>query len=294
MTPLPEGAAAKAFQLQQSAEQSARAADTAEAGIKELLVAQTKLERERDTLAERRQSDEAASEPLNGVLAKLRSVEAEIETLTEVRRRQAERAENDQAVLRSLRKWLMTVPSHAEVVMAAPVKPSRHKDTAKAITQVRRQLEEVKSKRREIAQAPEPIGDTKAKAREYVRQLAESAMARVELDARRISLRFETDAGRDFRLLQILAWFDPDLMLTRIEEELDKVAPSDAKAISRPDKQRRFAELDQAELDLERKDEQLVLEAIASGQHTLRREQANPLAVLGVEIRPMARQQQAA
>jgi hypothetical protein len=71
-----------------------------------------------------------------------------------------------------------------------------------------------------------------------------------------------------------------------MKQYFDQVVDQVQDGISREERQRRIAELEAKILDLEHQEESLVVAALAQGLEVHRRPNANPLALLGLEVVP--------
>lgn len=294
MSELPQAAAAKVFRLQESAKRANEAANAAAATIAELERMRADLAYKQDVLADRR--DELGKKQLIAVAKEIEKIEGDLAASNESQAQSRERAQNDAAILKLIDRWLTTLSPGLDLVMfdVSTLKLPESGDLVKAIEETREEIAGLKLTRRAIHSAPEPLRNIRDRAREFVAQLAAGSCPKVEVGRGDIRVSFGMEAAGDHRFLRILAWVEPDQLAARVEAELKKVAPDEKKAMTKAEKRSTLADIDRAELELERIDELLVEEARARNIHVLRRTKADATAVLGIAVRGAASKRKAA
>jgi len=268
MTSLPSSANAKLIRIQGLATDSRDAATSAHRRITEIKYA----------LA----TDEVKREDVD-------KLHAEMERLERVRTDQNARYSVLAGLATALTAWHRSVSPHVEIVMAKPVvaKTARGETIADAVERIRSEIKGRRSKLNEIRNAPRPKSALKAMAKGYVAELAKLGSPRVTTARGTFDVSFASEAAYGFgprRVSELLAWLDPERFEKRIVEEIAAM-PEPTLVLTDDEKAKMVAETSE-ELDrLERVEEALIEQAHAQGQEILRRDNASPLAVLGVRLR---------
>jgi hypothetical protein len=147
---------------------------------------------------------------------------------------------------------------------------------------------EIDSLRRQLAatrQAPLPPTEQQRLAEEYVAGLMGGGRPQqINFHRDRLTLRWRDDvvASRD-DVLAMLAWVAPERVHAALARDI-REQPVRPDAMPAAERLRRVAELETQLLDLERREEALVLRAAGDGLEILRRPDASPVAVLGVAV----------
>jgi hypothetical protein len=196
---------------------------------------------------------------------------------------QARHRQFDQLVSH-LGSWLRALSPNADLVDARPAKLATKKGEkiSDAVFRIRQEIETHQAELALIKQAKPPVAELKQKARDYVRDLAKRGAPAIKADHAAFEVTFQTTGWSSAVQLHLaLAWLDPELLIKRLEQEIDQM-PKPALALTANEKADRWASL-QSELSaLGRKEEYLIESAADDGQEIARRVDADPAAVLNV------------
>ena len=177
--------------------------------------------------------------------------------------------------------------------------PSPHKGerAVDAVERCRRRLRELDADRHRVASAPWPSAEAKRRARAEIDKLAErgqpSALSLVESPDGSINWpeRPVTDAvigGRlvsavgDPSALALLFWLHRETIIERINEQIDANS-DDANSLTAEQRTEQIGEIDRDRLAVQREEEFWINAAIDGGTNILRRPDADPRAVLGLD-----------
>jgi hypothetical protein len=87
-----------------------------------------------------------------------------------------------------------------------------------------------------------------------------------------------------------LAWLSPEALITKLHAEIDTLNLNDARAVPAAERAGRIADLEAQILRAERTEESFVEQAERVGEYIARRPDANPLAILGLQVKVLAAQ----
>lgn len=186
-----------------------------------------------------------------------------------------------------IRRFLMELPANVELEDAPrdKVQPRKGESLSDAIKRVQQEIRDAQSDVRKLYQAGPRAADLKRAARAYVRGLAETGRPKITGTHEKFEIEFQTG---QFTLAPnmraILAWLDPVALTKRLEDEIDAM-PVPALALSSKEKNERLGVAKAKLLVLEREEEALIEAAYDDGQQIVRRYDADPAAILGVQIK---------
>ncbi|MBR2120657.1 MAG: hypothetical protein IJ935_18835 [Afipia sp.] len=153
------------------------------------------------------------------------------------------------------------------------------------INRVRAEIRTTQSDVRKLYHAGPRAADVKRAARNFVRGLAENGRPKITATHESFEVEFQTGGFTVApNIRAILAWLDPEALTKRLEDEIDAM-PVPALALSLKEKNERLAVAKDALLVLERAEEALIEAAYDDGEQIVRRYDADPQAILGVQIR---------
>lgn len=186
-----------------------------------------------------------------------------------------------------LRRFFMELPASIDLEDAPREKVQLHKgeSLSDAIKRVRLEISAAQSDLRKLSQAGPRAADLKRAARNYVMRLAETGRPKITATHEKFEIEFQTGG---FTLAPnvraIFSWLDPNALIKRLEDEIDAL-PVPALTLSLKEKNERLAVAKTKVLILEREEEALIEAASADGQQIVRRYDADPQAILGVQIK---------
>lgn len=217
----------------------------------------------------------------------LEAEEAELSRLQGLRAQQHRRhTEMSNSVMR-VRRFMMELPAGIEIEDAPREKtqPQKGESWSDAINRVRREIATLQSNVRETLKAGPRAADLKRAAKNYVKGLTDIGRPRIIATHEAFELAFESGSFAGVpNMRAILAWFDPDTLLARLEDEIDAL-PVPALTLSLKEKNERLTVAKANLLSLEREEEALIESAADDGHHVTRRHDADPRAILGVRIK---------
>jgi hypothetical protein len=152
-----------------------------------------------------------------------------------------------------------------------------------AIANVRREIADLGQQLGRTKLAPLPKAEQTKLVEEYVVRLFRQGAPSVGIVQDRLRVLWKGDTVMPEDTAALLAWIAPDAFCRAIERELAEV-PVRADAMPAGERIRRVEELSAQLLVLERKEEHLIETAAADGVEVLRRPDADPRAVLGLQI----------
>ena len=187
-----------------------------------------------------------------------------------------------------VRQFLMALPATV-MLEDAPrerVKPRKGESISDALQRVRKDISGLASDLRKLYQAGPRAADLKRAAKNYVNGLAQTGRPKITASHEKFEMAFETGAYTLApNVRAILAWFDPDGLIRRLEDEIDAL-PVPPLTLSAKEKNERIATAKANMLAAEREEEALIELASDSGQQIIRRYHADPAAILGVVVKP--------
>jgi hypothetical protein len=170
-----------------------------------------------------------------------------------------------------------------EVAPAVSVALKNGETLSAAIGSVREEIAATKRDLQSVRSAPMPASELKRLAEERVVSLMRQGKVGVAIVRDELKLSFKGDMAAPEDVLALLSWFAPEQLLRRLEYEIDQL-PARDDALSADARIKRAAELEAQLLELERREEALVMRAADDGLDVLRRPDANPCCVLGVVV----------
>jgi hypothetical protein len=184
-----------------------------------------------------------------------------------------------------VQQWI--VQQRADVALASvPLVPAdlgAGETPSAAIATVRDEIAALGQQLATVRRAPLPLAEKRKLVDDYVVRLIRQGRPSVTVvnGALRVTFRGDMAAAED--VLALLAWGRSGLVCDALDREVEKL-PEHADPMPTAERLARVAEIEGQMLDLERREEALVLRAAGDGLEVLRRPDASPLAVLGVMI----------
>lgn len=185
------------------------------------------------------------------------------------------------ASLLSLLRLYRNKTAHVELEDAPRITPRLKpgEPLPDAVKRVRDEIERLGIERGKVSQALLPLAEQKAQAAHYVNELRQGVRVRLKFEP--FEVVFDTNSA-GFSFVRWLAWFAPDALKKRLQDEIENQTPADALILSGPERKQRLSEI-KARLDrLNREEEALIVQAQETEHEILRRIDADPAAVLGV------------
>jgi hypothetical protein len=194
------------------------------------------------------------------------------------------------ALCTHVRQWLASLPPNAVLEPAEPVtaKLRQNETLAQAIERLRDEIAAAENNLRVVKAAPLLKSELKAAASLLVQQLAQRGRPKVSAGRDGLKVAFTADpradtfAHRD-DIAALLCWQNQAAMVSAIEREIDALSETQP-AMSAAEQSKRASELAGQLLELERQEEALIDKAASEGVDIPRRENASPVAVLGITV----------
>jgi hypothetical protein len=191
----------------------------------------------------------------------------------------------------SVSTWLMQLSPNVEL-RDTPNKfyILEDKDLISAADRCHADIVKLSQQRLSVARALLPLEVLHSQIDAHVEALAARARPSITVDRDQLSVRHSSDSHGvgSSAAVPLLAWLMPDAMRQRLREEIDARRASDSErnlpVLSVSERKAQLAELDARILELGREEEFFILEAAAEGTTIRRRDNADPVAILGVEI----------
>jgi hypothetical protein len=247
------------------------------------------------TLTELTLARDAALDSMRGAQGRMNSLPADAanqmrERLTVERDRHGERHRQLSMLVSRLNQYCVELrlpPRTAlELAPAIDIKLAPGETVAQAIGSVRAEIAALKQQMVAVRSAPLKRSSQQEAIGAYLSRLSQQARPRIGFDARgnaRVAWTEDLVASKD-DLLGLLAFtFGVEQLSAAFARELE-LEPERADALTPLERERRIAELSASLLALERREEELISRAANDGVEVLRRPDAAPLAVFGVEI----------
>lgn len=214
-----------------------------------------------------------------------RDEQEEIQRLEGIKEQQQRRHLELANINMKVRRFLMQLPPHAvlEDALREKARPRKGESPLDAINRIREEVRAAQSEVRKLYQAGPRVADLKRAAKRYVDELA--ARPTITATHEKFDLTFDNGssaAGPNIRA--ILAWVYPEALLKRLEDEIDAM-PVPELALSLKEKNERLAVAKEKLLALEYSEEILIESAYDDGEQIVRRFDADPQAILGVQIK---------
>jgi hypothetical protein len=151
---------------------------------------------------------------------------------------------------------------------------------------VRSQITALKTELVELASAPLPSAELKARIREYVGTLASRGAPRIDVSGERFRVSFDdVDVlGNPLGVASIVAWIEPGALAQRLEASIMAMTGGH-KGVSAREREQRAAGIADQVLRFERHEESLVEALLGGGVDVQRRLDCSPMAILQVTIK---------
>jgi hypothetical protein len=304
---LPEPAREKLLELRRRNDDAGDVLRTISARRQELHLDRQRAWQSLQRLENHRVGNLLLPEDHSGLVAARNNVAALDAQLTELRRREETAQSRRWKGLNRVEKWIVGLPAGAVLEIAEPPVLPRRKADAAAIDARREEIRRIRAEVHQLRSALVPASEAKERLRREIDKLAGKGAvgALTLLEARGGGLVWPIITGRaelfghaqlpdgfaqlvGFAGLEILdtaalfCWLHRDALLERLEQEIDDCA-DDAAAISAADRSAKETGLLAALLEQERIEELLIELAASEGRDIIRRDDADPRAVLGVQ-----------
>jgi hypothetical protein len=202
-------------------------------------------------------------------------------------------------LVESLERFLERLGNRETTLFKGSSPPRRQKgeSLAEGVERCRRRIRELDADQHRIRSAPWPSAEAKQRARAEIEKLAERGQPNVlsliespngsigwaerKFNDIRLGDRMLTAVG-DPSALALLIWLHRDTLIERIEQEIDLVA-DDQHALTSAQRVELLKPIERDRLAAERAEDVLVGAAIEEGATILRRCDADPRAVLGLD-----------
>jgi len=231
-------------------------------------------------------------------LARLEDSTARLGRLNSIVEARSHQSQELGRLVGSLERYLESLGDR-ETTLYKGSTPRRQKSESfiDAVERCRRHLRELNSDRHRVRSAPWPSAEAKQRARAEILKLAERGQPNVlsvienpdasidwaerQFSDVRIGDRVVTAIG-DPSALVLLVWLHHELLIQRIEQQIDLVA-DDQNALTSAQRAEKLKPIEKDRLAAEREEEFLIGSAIEEGANILRRSDADPRAVLGLD-----------
>jgi len=217
----------------------------------------------------------------------IRHCKAEKDRADRNRMDRQERASAHRSIIQlNLIPWIERWPSDARLKPSQPVVVNSKLlgNLQAALDKCRGDNQHLTNKRAAVLAAPLSSTEAKRRARVQVMSLVKQGEPTVFdlIEHRKSVFRWPLSKVKDVPdAIAILAWYDPEGLIRRIEETIDQRA-DDANSLSDAEMAKQVKEIDAALLYSERLEEAVICAAEQVGQPMLRRVDADPRAVLGL------------
>jgi hypothetical protein len=194
----------------------------------------------------------------------------------------------------------MQVPAHMEIYETeAPIKETVSDSEAveDGVLRCREEILRLSAEKASVAIATPPLTDLHLAANVHVEALAKRGAPRIAVVNGQLSVRpsvieaggnIGSPTGKHEGTLAHLAWLFPEALRDRLHQEIDRQHEADVKrgvlVMSCAERDARIAAIDREVLLLEREEEFLVELGETFELHLPRRDDADPRAVLGIEV----------
>jgi hypothetical protein len=206
------------------------------------------------------------------------------EQLERAERQRTERWQTLGRTVTRIEEWLAKQQRPLAACEVEAPKLAKGADLPAEIEKARDLLQALAAERRKIEAAPVPTTEAQQRIRRFV--AGRAARVRVGgLLTREGVVRFPQDEvhGVGLSPVDLACFLDPDRMARRLEAEFLERAETAGEPLSELDQTRALKAIDDRILTAERREEALVCLAEEAGSDVLRRPDADPRAVLGVE-----------
>jgi hypothetical protein len=189
------------------------------------------------------------------------------------------------ALVHHINQWWMEL--RGVVLESAPAIAIKLKDgqtLVEAIEATRGEIAALNAQLATVRRAPLPAGDQRQLAEAFVARQASMARPSVAVVGDQVRVAFrDSVVGATDDVLALACWIQPEAVLTALTREIEQM-PTPINPLPANERKARVAELEQQSLELERREEALIMRAAGDGVELLRRPDAAPAAVLGVVI----------
>jgi hypothetical protein len=215
-----------------------------------------------------------------------------VERLQQRRADQSRKHSELMGLINAVKAWLNHLPAGTtlEPVEPVSVELAEGEKVLAVIQRTRDSISALQSRLSNVSTAPPPKSVLKKQAAELVAERAKRGAPNREIGSR----GFKADwPNGDFLtkkdVADMFAYYLPDAVTKRDEQWIDET-PTRSDALSAEERERRSAELSSQIETLERSEESLIQQAASDGIEIARREDADPRAVLGVQVQRRAAQ----
>lgn len=231
--------------------------------------------------------------------AKIDGLMAQRQALSPILAERNARAGEVTAIFVKLRAWAEKLSAGTRLAEAVAPDVGSKPVTVERIMAVRAEIEALEDERAAVTNAPPAAAELKAKIKDSVAALIKSPdcprpdMSRFIAGKGPIKppylknqygnvghVLFEGDSN----VFGLLAWLDPDRLITRLCDEVDASGNDTKTEMADADRASRLSEIETEILALDRQEEALIEGAKAAGHDIRRRSSASPLALLGIEF----------
>jgi len=189
--------------------------------------------------------------------------------------------------LAKIKYCIENTPANRSFVDVPLIEPTEHEgDYRGAVIHIRQEIHSATLGLKVTQRAAPPIAERKDAATKYVLDLKRRLPPKMKATHEKFSITFSdpTSYTPKINIAAFMAWYDAEGFIARLHAEIDAMPKAELE-LSAADKEARIAEIRAALLEMERREEAMI-EAAAKyeGQIIERRVDADPLAVLGVDI----------
>jgi hypothetical protein len=185
-----------------------------------------------------------------------------------------------------VRNFIHTLPTNV-IIGDAKLPKLKHKTGEPhraALNRIRAEIAELGHRRREVEACGLPLEEMKAQVRDWVSESARKATPRIRADHSGFGVDLAaTTFGTTINVQDILAWFDPERVMSKLNEAIAAM-PKPKLAMTPAEKEQAFSTLTASLLDHELIEEALIEAAAQGGMTIARRTDVSPQAVLGLSI----------
>lgn len=213
---------------------------------------------------------------LEAAQAKLEHLLAERDRARDLHTRRRDRRQRTGGLAENVERWLEQQSGILNPVSPPPINLAGGQTLDAALASSRELIEAVTAERKRVEAAGPPPTEAKRLAREWVNRQSQRVRVRATGDAFGLMLPAVDGA------VVLSCFLSPEKVVARLERAIDE--QSDGRlTLSELDRAKKLVELDTKLLATQRYEEALVTQLEAEGRDVLRRRNADPRAVLGVE-----------
>lgn len=216
------------------------------------------------------------------------SIRAEVEIAEQIRDERVEQAHHIKSIHQLTKGFLNMVKPGTEIRAVPGPVPKAGSDPVRRVAVIRDEIAALKRARAEVGDSPLSREELVARAKEHV--LARAAQG-VPYGLHTVipgEPRLRSDRGRSFKneveaLFSFMCWFRQSDVVEKLTADID-AALEGKDTLTSVERNARLAELDVEILTAERDEEATICAALAQGHNVTRRRDADPRAVLGLEV----------